>query len=105
MAVFSGVLALTTAAQPLSNVAGAPGNRFRQVFLQAGPANAGVMRFGSNTATLTTVTYGFRIEVPATSIPDPPLIIEGSTSLVSLTEISVIGTTTTDRLHIWGVTA
>ena len=87
--------------QPLSDVLPVnEGDTLKYVALQAHGGNSNIIYVGSTeTGTLTSSDYGWRIEVPVTSIPSAPDIIELSQNGFSLNELSVLGTAS-DVLHI-----
>ena len=102
-------LTLSGAAQVL-NTALATGQRvglLKQIILQADGANANVIYVGgtgpaASTAAVSSSAYGFRIEVPVTTVPAAPTIIEAMNT--SLADWQVIGTNT-QKLHITLITA
>lgn len=82
------------------------GDLLKFVAIQADAGNSGVVFVGSTErgteGILSTTKYGFRIEIPVSSIPSAPDIIELSNSSYSLNELSVIGTNL-DIIHIMAV--
>jgi hypothetical protein len=97
-------LALTTSTPiKLSSVIPAgtviPSCRF--LSLQAHSANAAVIYVGGFNQKLSSTEYGWRIEVPVSTIPAAPSIIEfGGGTVVSLSDLQVLGTTN-DELQIF----
>lgn len=77
----------------LSAAVGTPGlgDQLRWLSIQAGGGNAGIGYIGGNQRTVSTSDYGFRIEIPVTTIPDAPTVIE-STVLGSLADFFIVGT-------------
>lgn len=92
-------------------VGGAYDVPFRTLSLQPDAANAGViyvagagsgMNAGSGSG-VSSSKYGFRLEVPVSSIPAPPYILgEYPSGPIKLSDIWVIGTNG-DKLHIFGI--
>jgi hypothetical protein len=74
----------------------------RSLLLQANASNTGVLYFGGNNvgANTSSSNYGFRIEIPVTSIPSAPVVFEYPTGSVSLDEFWVKAAVDTDKLHI-----
>jgi len=87
--------------QKLSSVLPAgEGDLLKYAAIQADAANSNVIFVGSTEiGTLTSADYGWRIEVPVSSIPTAPDIIELGQNGFSLNELSVLGTAP-DVLHI-----
>ena len=77
----------------LSAVVGTPrsGDLLRWLSVQAGGANAGIGYVGGNQRTVSTSDYGYRIEIPTTTIPDAPTVIECA-SLGSIDDFFIVGT-------------
>lgn len=61
--------------------------------IQARASNAAVVYVGGKLRTLTSSDYGYRIEIPVTSIPYAPTVIELGPGIVTLGDIQVLGTT------------
>lgn len=73
--------------------------------MQADGANTGLIYVGGSQSTApTSSSYGFRIEIPASSIPVAPSIFEFPTGSISLADFNVLGTSN-DKLHLLIVTA
>ncbi len=81
------------------------GDLLKSISLQAQADNSAVIFVGSfesqglSGRTLSSTDYGWRIEIPVTSIPTAPDIIEISNSTVCLADLAVLGTAS-DVLHI-----
>jgi hypothetical protein len=67
---------------------------------QADPANTHVIYIGGTNATLTSSNFGFRIEIPVTSIPPAPSVRELSSDARNLNQYYALGTTG-EKLHIF----
>lgn len=68
--------------------------------IQADAGNAGVVYVGSVAQTVSSSDYGFRIEIPVSSIPAAPSIVElGGGAAIDLTQIKVKGTNN-DKIHL-----
>lgn len=102
MAAAHYTLTLSGAVQRLSSVlqAGVPVTPARFLSLQADPGNTHVVYVGGYPHLLSSTAYGWRIEVPATSIPPAPSIIELGASIVDLDDLQVLGTVS-EVLHIF----
>lgn len=83
------------------NAALSGGSALKYLALQAGPSNSGIIVVGTtaNGETLSSSDYGWRIEIPTTSIPDAPTIIELSMGEFSPADVAVLGTAD-DVVHI-----
>lgn len=103
MAIRNFVITLTGSAQNLGTLFLAAGfqgiDSLKAIHMHADPANANVIYVGGPEVVLTAVNYGFRIEVPVTSIPPAPSILEFNTGRFSLADIQVLGTNL-EKLHI-----
>jgi hypothetical protein len=66
----------------------------RWLSLQPLSANAAVVYVGFAGNVLSSSNYAFRLEIPVSTIPSAPFIIEGL--MVSLNQIQVLGTTNED---------
>lgn len=61
--------------------------------IQADGANSNLVYVGGANRVLSSIAYGFRIEVPVSSIPSAPSIVElGGAPSIRLSEFQVIGT-------------
>ena len=82
------------------------GDLLKYIAISAHSTNANVVFVGSTErgteGALSASKYGWRIEIPVTSIPSAPDIIELSQNGLSLAEISVLGTNT-EIIHILAV--
>jgi hypothetical protein len=68
--------------------------------LHAGASNSGVVYVGGQGIVVSSTVYGFRIEVPVSSVPPAPSIVElGGGGSIRLSEWQVLGTSN-DILHI-----
>ena len=67
--------------------------------LSADADNSGVIYLGGWPQTVSDSSYGLRIEIPVTSIPPAPTIVELSQGVADLSEWQVLGTDQ-DVLHI-----
>lgn len=88
-------LTLTGSVQRLSSViptgTAVPVAHF--VSLQAAGANTGLIYVGGFPQLLSSTAYGFRIEIPASTIPSAPSIIElGGGAAINLADLQVLGT-------------
>lgn len=88
------VVTLTGSAQKLgAGLSGACAHDpLKFLSIQAFANNTHVVYVGGNQTTVSSSSYGFRIEVPVTSIPYAPTVIELPAAAVSLDDIWVIGT-------------
>ena len=107
MSIRDYTLAIDGTVQRLSDVLPAnEGDLLKYIALSAEASNAAVIFVGStergSEGTLSSTKYGWRIEIPVTSIPSAPDIIDLANSTFSLAEFSVIGTNN-DILHILAV--
>jgi len=80
-----------------------PAGIVRHLQIQADSANANLVRYGGATDTLSATEYGGRIEIPVTSIPAAPTIIESSIGILSLADFQVLGTNT-EKIHVLYIT-
>lgn len=103
-------LTLTGSAQSLASVlptyvaasAPSPGEQVSVSFLslQAAGGNSGLIYVGGSGQVLTSSAYGFRMEIPISTIPSAPNIVElGGGASIRLSEWQVLGTSN-DILHI-----
>ena len=102
-------LTLTGSAQTLTAAlaSGTSIGNIKQLILHADPANTHVVYVGGNggpgvtMAAVDSSTYGFRIEVPVSTVPPAPTILEAINT--SLGDWQVLGTNT-EKLHITVIT-
>ncbi len=102
-------LTLSGAAQSLASVvaAGESIGNIKQLILHADGANSALIYVGGmggpgvTMGAVTSSSYGFRIEIPVTTIPAAPTILESINT--SLGDWRVIGTLN-DKLHITVIT-
>jgi hypothetical protein len=103
MAAYHGVLTLNGSAQSLLGVIPNIGS-IKFLSLHAAGANSGLIYVGgAGTDDPTSSDYGFRIEIPVSSVPAAPNILEFPIGSVSLADIKVIGTNN-DKLHVFAIT-
>lgn len=88
------VLTLTGSQQLLSSVLpeGSGDPPIRWLSMQAKGANSGIVYYGGAGQVVSSSAYMGRIEVPVTTIPSAPTIVELSESATSLSQWKVIGT-------------
>ena len=97
-------LTLSGSAQPLSDafqnkLAGGPDDSPLQwLSVQPDAANSGIIYFGASLAVSSSL-YGFRMEVPVSSIPSAPFLWEPAQSRIRASDIFLKGTAN-DKLHI-----
>lgn len=84
----SAALSATQAAQGIAKV----------VMLQADGANTGIVYVGANADTLSSTNYGHRIEVPVSTVPAAPTVIEAAN--IDLGALNLIAATTTQKIHV-----
>lgn len=89
--------------QKLSDVITDKLNAIKFISFQQLATNTHVIYVGGTNATLSSSNYGFRLEVPVTSIPPAPSILEFSQAALSLGAFYVLGTNT-EKLQILIVT-
>lgn len=70
--------------------------------IQMDPANTHVAYVGGNQATLSSSDYGYRLEIPPSSIPYAPSILEFSGGRISMDDFFVLGTNG-EKLHILAI--
>ena len=68
-------------------------NKLRYCSIQAHVDNAAVIYVGGSLRTLSSTDYGYRIEIPVTTIPYAPTVIELGPGVVTLGDLQVLGTT------------
>jgi hypothetical protein len=103
MAVYHGKITVTTTAQALTAAISGIGT-IKFLSLQAAGANSGVVYVGGAKSTpVSTTSYGFRIEIPVSNVPNAPNVLEFPIGSVSLADFEVIGTAN-DVVHITAVT-
>jgi len=92
--------ALLTATPPQSSNSPIVG---RFLSFQADAGNTGVLCFGgSNQGSGTSTTnYGFRIEIPVTTIPAAPIEFEFATGVVGVDEFWIKASVNTDKVHVF----
>ena len=82
------------------------GDRLKYIAISAHATNSNLIFVGSTDrgagGALSATEYGWRIEIPVSSIPSAPDIIELGQGGFSLAELSVLGTNT-EILHILAV--
>lgn len=94
------VLTLTGSAQALSSIADALKLRIRTISLQPGGGNANPVYVGDALTTVTSSSYGVRLEAAATGVPPAPFVLgEFAPGWGDLSEIVVLGTNT-EKLHV-----
>lgn len=93
-AILTSTPAAPLGAQPISG---------RFVSFQADAANTGILYFGGNNQGSGTAStaFGFRIEIPVTSIPSAPVVFEVPNGNIALDEFWVKASVNTDKLHIF----
>jgi len=100
------VLTLSGSAQILSTATSTTKiGLLKQLILQADGGNANLIYVGGTGAAVAAVSstaYGFRIEIPVSTVPAAPTILEAINT--SLADWQVIGTST-QKLHITCITA
>lgn len=100
MAVAHYTLTMTGSAQRLntaldSSYQGPHANQdqpVRAITLQPHATAAGVIYVGGANATVTNTNYAFRLEIPVTSIPPAPFVLELSGSKIWPSDFYVLGT-------------
>lgn len=94
----------TTAPIRLSSVVTGVGatDLIKFISFQAVASNAGVIYIGGSNRTLTSSDYGWRIEIPVSSIPYAPTVIELTPPAVCLADFYILGTIN-DKLAIFVV--
>lgn len=93
----SSAVQLSTVVVPGQNTTSA-----KFVSLQPDSANSGVIYVGGNNhgASVSSSSYGFRLEIPVSTVPPAPFIIELAPQTIDLSQFWVKGTSS-DKLHIF----
>ena len=76
------------------------GTQVEWISLQPHPSNAAAVFLGGST--VTTSSYGIRLEIPVTSVPQAPLVFDGLSSgrgLIGLGSLYFVGTAS-DKLNV-----
>jgi hypothetical protein len=98
-----GIVTVTTSAQSLSSGLGASVDTLPRVgflSLQPGAANSGVVYVGG--PGVSTTVYGFRLEIPVSSIPCAPWFREAiGGAFMSLSDVYVVGTASDKVSVMW----
>lgn len=102
--IYHATLDLDGTAQSLASAFDGNLGTIKFLAMQADGSNTGIIYIGGSQSTApTSSSYGFRIEIPTTSIPAAPSIFEFPTGSISLADFNVLGTDS-DKLHLLIVT-